>query len=375
MTFEPDFHHLLDAACNRRPKRLPLYEHIIAPEIMAEILGVSMAMPGPEDSRAKYTDYYSKVCRFWREMTYDTVSFEAGIIDLLPGHGAIMGGMPGPIQSWADFEAYPFDNFSARYWEFWAPHLEALENTMPAGMKAVGGCGNGVFELSEDLVGYEPMCLLQFEEPALFGALYQRIGDLMVELWAQLIERYGHLFAVFRMGDDLGFKTSTLMSPGVIIEHIVPQYRRIVALAHDADKPFLLHSCGNIFNVMDAIIDTGIDAKHSNEDEIAPFDEWITRYGDRLGNFGGIDLNVLTIRSPDEVYDTVLSEGARFRGMTAGFALGSGNSIPDYIPAESYLAMIAAAKQIRENELNQNRAPTGMPLNDKRADNEGLLGN
>jgi uroporphyrinogen decarboxylase len=42
---------------------------------------------------------------------------------------------------------------------------------------------------------------------------------------------------------------------------------------------------------MDDIIEVAkIDAKHSNEDDIAPFSEWVDRYGDRIGNFGGVEM-------------------------------------------------------------------------------------
>ena len=51
--------------------------------------------------------------------------------------------------------------------------------------------------------------------------------------------------------------------------------KRVIGLVHLADKKFLLHSCGNIFTVMEEILACGIDAKHSNEDQIAPFDKWI----------------------------------------------------------------------------------------------------
>jgi len=57
---------------------------------------------------------------------------------------------------------------------------------------------------------------------------------------------------------------------------------------------------------------------------------------------GGIDMNFLTVASPEEVY-------ARSRAMlerTAGrgnYMLGSGNSIPEFVPVENYLAMIRAA--------------------------------
>ena len=43
--------------------------------------------------------------------------------------------------------------------------------------------------------------------------------------------------------------------------------------------------------------------------------------------------------------------GVQFRSSARGFALGSGNSIPDYIPVDNYLALVEAAKEIRRREL------------------------
>jgi uroporphyrinogen decarboxylase len=98
---------------------------------------------------------------------------------------------------------------------------------------------------------------------------------------------------------------------------------------------------------MDGLIDIGIDAKHSNEDEIAPFHKWIDLYGDQIGLFGGIDVNILTLNGYDEVYRIVLEKGREYRAKTKGYGLGSGNSIPDYIPVDSFRGMIDAAKVIQ----------------------------
>jgi uroporphyrinogen decarboxylase len=174
----------------------------------------------------------------------------------------------------------------------------------------------------------------------------------MVALWSRLLDRFGDHFAVCRMGDDLGFKSSTLLAPNTIIEHILPQYRRIIGLVHSAGKPFLLHSCGKIFAVMEEIVAAGIDAKHSNEDQIAPFAQWIERYNDRIGLFGGIDVDLLCRNDPRTVYEEVLLRGTEYRRQAKGFALGSGNSIPHYVPVDSYLAMIEAAREIRRREEN-----------------------
>ena len=349
MAFEPDYHYIIDVASNKKPERLPLYEHQIDASFIEKIMDEPLDMETRDFS--ELSNSYEKICKFWKMMTYDTISFEVLVCPILPDHGALYGGKPGSIQNRDDFQKFPFDEIPEIFWNFWTPHIEAIKKAIPSGMKLVGGVGNGVFEISEDLVGYEYLCLLMYDDPDLFADLYVKIGDLMSTLWTQLLERYGDLFAVCRMGDDLGYKLSTMLAPDTIIKHIIPQYRRIIDLIHGAGKRFLFHSCGNIFSVMEDVIEAGIDAKHSNEDIIAPFSKWIDLYSDRIGFFGGIDLNLLCLEEPQTVFQEIVRLGQEFRNKARGYAVGSGNSIPDYIPVENYLAMIEAVKEIRRIEL------------------------
>jgi len=340
---------MLDVLENRRPARLPLYEHAVGTGIMEKVLGIQFAdleKGGDSDLRKFFTLY----CRFFEVMTYDTVSFEVGICPLLPGHGAILGGRPGPIQNRADFEKYPWAELSERYWEAADRQFRVLAEVMPVGMKAVGGVGYGVFEISEDLVGFQQLPYMMVDDPELFADLYRKIGDLLVEIWSTFLKRFASGYVVCRMGDDLGFKTATLVSPEIIRKHILPQYRRVIGLVHKAGLPFLWHSCGNVFSIMDDVIALGIDAKHSNEDVIAPFDRWIICYRDQIGLLGGIDVDLLCQTAPDEVYARVVEMGDRFRREANGYALGSGNSIPDYVPVEGYLAMVKAVQYIRQHD-------------------------
>jgi uroporphyrinogen decarboxylase len=111
-----------------------------------------------------------------------------------------------------------------------------------------------------------------------------------------------------------------------------------------------MHSCGCIFDVMDDLINAGINAKHSNEDQIAPYQRWIDDYGQRIGLFGGVDVNVLCLNEPEVVYERVVEMGTQFRATANGYALGSGNSIPKYVPVEGYRAMVRAVQEIRKRE-------------------------
>jgi len=348
-SFEPDFRHMVDAVRNVRPTRLPVYEHIINPGFMEQLFGYPFAELANGDD-ADLDRFFEHYCRFWREMTYDTVSYEVCITEILPGGGALLGEHPGPIQSRADFERYPWDELPARFWATAERRFRALARAMPPGMKALGGVGNGIFEISEDLVGYEYLAYMAHDDPELYADLYRKIGDLMVAIWEEFLRRHTDLFVVCRFGDDLGYKVSTLVAPRTLRAHVVPQIRRIADLIHAAGRPFLWHSCGNIFSIMEDAIAAGIDAKHSNEDVIAPFDTWIARYGDRIGLLGGVDVDILCRDTPEAVFERVVEMGRRFRATARGYALGSGNSIPDYVPVEGYVAMIRAAQHLRAEE-------------------------
>lgn len=348
MSFQPDYRHFVDVMKNRRPDRLPLYEHIVSPIVMEKMLGVNFAKLETGDT-CDQAEYFRQHCRFFREMTYDTVSYEVCICGTMPGHSAICGGQ-GPIQTRADFDAYPWKELPTLYWQVARPRLDALVAALPPGMKAVGGVGNGVFELAESLVGLEYLPFIEVDDPDLYADLFRAIGDFMSDVWVEFMRRYGSHFAACRFGDDLGFKSSLLTNPATIRRHIIPQYRRVIDIAHGGGVPFLWHSCGCIFEVMDDVIALGIDAKHSNEDSIALFDRWIVDYGSRIGLLGGFDLDFICSNSPDAIYERVLTSGKRFRALARGYALGSGNSIPGYVQPENYLAMIRAAQELRASQ-------------------------
>jgi uroporphyrinogen decarboxylase len=347
--FQPDYRHFAEVMKNKRPARLPLYEHYINAPFMERLLGQKFAhLAGGNE--ADRDEYLRQIGRFFKTMTYDVISYEVCITDVLPGHGALLGGMPGPIQNRADFKAYPWADLPRIYTDYAFPFFDSLERTLPEGMKAVGGIGNGVFEISEDLVGMEYLPFMQVDDPELYADVFNGIGEMMFQIWSKFLARYKHNFVACRFGDDLGFKASLLTNPDTIRSQVLPQYKRVIDLIHSHGCPFLWHSCGCIFEIMEDVVALGIDAKHSTEDVNAPYDRWIRDYSSRIALVGGFDLGFLCQSDEATVYNTVLKEGARFRAACRGYALGSGNSIPDYVPVENYRAMCRAAQTIREQE-------------------------
>lgn len=92
----------------------------------------------------------------------------------------------------------------------------------------------------------------------------------------------------------------------------------------------------------DLIEDVGIDGKHSFENAILPVLEFQRRYGDHIAVLGGVDVHVLSSAGPDEVRRHVrdIIDACAPAGR---FAIGSGNSIPSYVPVENYLTMLDEA--------------------------------
>ncbi|VGO17722.1 hypothetical protein PDESU_06324 [Pontiella desulfatans] len=338
---------MVDAAYNKEAERLPLYEHGFDPSVVEKIINEPV-MPLLESSYEDHVEAQRRIARCGIQLGYDVIPFERPVVRVVQNGAALMGHAPALIETMEDIEAYPWEKKAAEFLAHFEFHYDALREALPEGMKAVGGIGNGLFETVQDFTTFQELAFLQVDEPEAFEALWQRVGDLQFELWKWLLENHADSFAVCRFGDDLGFRSSTLIQPDDIRKHVLPQYKRIVDLVHSYDKPFLLHSCGKIYDVMDDIIDgVGIEAKHSNEDAIDVFDVWVDRYGDRIGNFGGIEMNIMTLNTPGEVKQYVLDLLDRIGNGNGGIAIGTGNQISDYTEPANWIAMCEAVREWR----------------------------
>ena len=170
-----------------------------------------------------------------------------------------------------------------------------------------------------------------------------RLGQTIFDYYERLLELDG--VAVIFQGDDFGFNTQLLLPPDAIREYFLPWHKRCAELIHEKGRPYYLHSCGKIDALMDELIrDVRIDARHSFQDCVQPIAEAQRLYGDRIGVLGGIDVHRLAASPPDQlrlyVRDIIdkCTPGGRF-------AIGSGNSIPSYIPVENYLTLLDEALQ------------------------------
>ena len=92
----------------------------------------------------------------------------------------------------------------------------------------------------------------------------------------------------------------------------------------------------------DMVNDMQYDARHSYEDGIMPVEEAYERFGGQMAILGGLDLDFVCRSTPLAIYERAQAMLDR-SAQRGGYALGTGNSVPEYVPDENYFAMIRAA--------------------------------
>ena len=241
----------------------------------------------------------------------------------------------GPIMSWEDFEKYPWPDPTAPEL---AAGLEWFQENLPDDMCIIGGMAGHFAEELTWLMGYETLCYALFDQRDLVEA----IAGKLLEIYRVCVERmlqFDRVRAIWG-ADDMGFKTGLLISPDDMRELVLRSHRELAKISHEAGRLYLLHSCGNLGDIIDDLIDdVRIDAKHSFEDTIEDVREVKHTYGQRIALLGGIDVDFLC-RNDEKSIRRRVRETLDVCQEGGGYCLGTGNSVTNYIPLDNYFAMV-----------------------------------
>jgi len=234
------------------------------------------------------------------------------------------------------FEAYKWPE--VREYDF--SLLEQIADYLPEGMKLMVRGPSGVFANTLYLVGYDNLCYMLHDNPALARAIIDNVGSRVIGYYQEAVQYES--VGIVMMNDDWGFKTQTLLSPAQMREYFFPWHKKIVDIAHGAGHPLALHSCGYFDDIAGDVIGMGVDGKHSFEDAIKPVEDFYEEWTGKIAVLGGIDMDFIMRSSEDEIVarSRAMLERTASRG---GYAHGTGNSVPEYMPQDKFLALIRAA--------------------------------
>ncbi len=332
---EPNFENLSRVLRRQQPSRPTLFEFFLNARLYQKLAG-----PAWTDDPGMLPQYRTLIAAF-RAAGYDYATVSGSCFCFPTGERAhantvsLNDGMV--ITDRASFAAYRWPNPD----ECDYSTLSKIAPELPDGMKLIVCGPGGVLENVIRLVGYDNLCYLISDDPELVDEIFNAVGARLVRHY-ELTAPHATVGACIS-NDDWGFKTQTMLATADMRRFVFPWHVRIVDAIHAAGKPAILHSCGNLNDVMDDIIDVmRYDGKHSYEDVICPVEEAYRRWGTRIAILGGIDLDFICRSSIAEIQQRCRAMLALTTG-SGSFALGTGNSVPDYIDDDKYLAMVAVA--------------------------------
>lgn len=332
---DPDFSNLEAVLALKVPQRPTLFEFFLNGPLYDRLA------PNPTQTGDTEVDAYIRTIHSFRNAGYDYATvgvpgfgFAAAEVEQKQTRSINDGAV---ICDRDSYDAYAWPNPDDADYAM----LDKLAVHLPTGMKFVVNGPGGVLENAIRLVGYEALCFIIIDNDSLAAEIFDAIGSRLVRYY-DLAASHESVGAIIG-NDDWGFKSQTMLSPADMRQFVFPWHEQLVAAAHAHGRPAILHSCGCLRSVMDDVIDgMKYDGKHSYEDTIQPVEEAYEEYGSRIAILGGIDLDYICRSSPDDVHarSAAMLERAMGRGA---YALGTGNSVPEYVPDEGYFAMINAA--------------------------------
>ena len=214
-------------------------------------------------------------------------------------------------------------------WDF--EHMTVPDVTLPKrweGLKDIRSRYPDKFLLGEGISLYERIHFIRGLEET-WCDIYEapdslkRMLDILLEMNLKAVEKYHELdIDGLFMTDDWGLQNSLIISPEKWREIWKPYYARLFATLHEKQMYMVLHSCGYIVDILDDLIEIGLDAVHMDQQENMGLENLGKRFAGKLNFFAPVDIQ-----------HTMLSENledirAYCREMAKQFLTAKGGFIP-----------------------------------------------
>ena len=252
------------------------------------------------------------------------------------------------IESGKDLNDYPF--WPDPEWYDYDIYVEEAEKFRDQGYAVYGGLFAWFFTLASDLIGMEKFLMMMIDKPDLAYRVLEKIADFFYEVNKIMFEKAKGYVDIFFTGDDYGQQAGPLMSRSMWVKFIKPHSKRLFSLAKKYGLYITHHSCGTITNILNDLIEIGINAIEPVQ--VRPldmdFESLVERYAGRVVLQGSIDTQqTLPFGTEDEIKNEVISR-IKFFKERGGFVLGSSQHLLMDIPLENILTMYKTAYEYGE---------------------------
>jgi uroporphyrinogen decarboxylase len=204
----------------------------------------------------------------------------------------------------------------------------------------VFGIGFSLYERAWTLRGMEALMMDFIDHPDFVHELMGAIADWAV---AQVREAVKYDIDVVHFGDDWGQQHGLQMGPALWREFLLPELKRMYGVARDAGKFVSIHSCGDVDELFDDLIDIGLNCFNPFQPEVMDVEDLMKRYRGRLAFHGGLSTqSTLPYGSADDV--RAETRHLLELGREGGYIFAPAHAVEGDVPLENMLAFIDEVK-------------------------------
>jgi len=196
--------------------------------------------------------------------------------------------------------------------------------------------GFSLYERAWTLRGMETLMMDFHDHPGFVHELFAAIADYNIAQATRALEY--DIDAVY-FGDDWGQQRGLQMGPKLWQTFIYPQLKRMYGVVREAGKFVMIHSCGDVDELFDALVEAGLNCFNPFQPEVMDVAGLLPQYRGRLAFHGGLS----TQRTlPFGSVDDVRAETRRMLdlGADGGYILAPAHDVEGDVPLENMLAMI-----------------------------------
>lgn len=223
----------------------------------------------------------------------------------------------------------------------WVSSLNAYTRAYEDGKFITYNAAMG-YDLFQSYIKTEELLVILVEDPEWAKDMFRTHAILLIEM-AKIMMEHGFKFDGAFLFNDMGYRNGLLFSPKTYQKVLQETDAMVCEFFHKHNMPVILHSCGNVKELIPYLIEAGFDCLQPLEVK-AGMDllELKPKFGDKIAFMGGIDVRKMT--DPVAIEEEI-SRKFEVAKKGGGYIYHSDHSIPKNISFEDYKRVIELVKK------------------------------